>query len=186
MTKQENKKTIESGSQNQEVENEIMDNTEVLTEEQETETELELLKTSVEQERNKFLRLFAEFENYKKRSSKERIELFSTANKELMTVLLPILDDFERGLTQVEKSSEKGLLEGMQLIYNKLKNTLNLKGLKELEVKQGDVFDADIHEAISQIPAPTKKLKGKIIDTVEKGYKLGDTIIRFPKVVLGN
>ena len=103
-----------------------------------------------------------------------------------MTVLLPILDDFERGLKEVEKSSDNVLLEGMQLIYNKFKNTLNQKGLKVMEVKQGDAFDAEIHEAISQIPAPSKKLKGKIIDTVEQGYKLGDTIIRYPKVVLGN
>ena len=149
-------------------------------------SEVDQLKQEVSKEKDNFLRLFAEFENYKKRTSKERIELFSTANKELMTVLLPILDDFERGLKEVEKSSDKALLEGMQLIYNKFKNTLNQKGLKEMEVKQGDVFDAEIHEAISQIPAPSKKLKGKIIDTVEKGYKLGDTIIRFPKVVLGN
>ncbi|MCP4883196.1 MAG: nucleotide exchange factor GrpE, partial [Flavobacteriales bacterium] len=111
---------------------------------------------------------------------------FSTANKELMTVLLPILDDFERGLKEIEKSSDDALMQGMQLIYNKFKNTLNQKGLKEMEVKQGDTFDAEIHEAITQIPAPSKKLKGKIIDTVEKGYKLGETIIRYPKVVLGN
>ena len=149
-------------------------------------SEVDQLKQEVSKEKDNFLRLFAEFENYKKRTSKERIELFSTANKELMTVLLPILDDFERGLKEVEKSSDKAVLEGMQLIYNKFKNTLNQKGLKEMEVKQGEVFDAEIHEAISQIPAPSKKLKGKIIDTVEKGYKLGDTIIRFPKVVLGN
>ena len=103
-----------------------------------------------------------------------------------MIVLLPILDDFERGLNEIEKSSDKALLEGTQLIYNKLKNTLNQKGLKQLEVKQGDAFDPEVHEAITQIPAPSKKLKGKIIDVVEKGYKLGETIIRFPKVVLGN
>lgn len=156
------------------------------TENIENESEIEGLKEELNKEKNNFLRLFAEFENYKKRTSKERIELFSTANKELMTVLLPILDDFERGLKEIEKSSDQALMEGMQLIYNKFKNTLNQKGLKEMEVKQGDVFDAEIHEAISQIPAPSKKLKGKIIDTVEKGYKLGDTIIRFPKVVLGN
>jgi len=156
------------------------------SENESNESENEVLKAEVENERNNFLRLFAEFENYKKRTSKERIELFSTANKELMTVLLPILDDFERGLKEVEKSSDEALLQGMQLIYNKFKNTLSQKGLKEMEVKQGDTFDAEIHEAITQIPAPSKKLKGKIIDTVEKGYKLGETIIRYPKVVLGN
>lgn len=149
-------------------------------------SEVDALKTEVQKEKDNFLRLFAEFENYKKRTSRERIELFSTANKELMTALLPILDDFERGIKEVEKSSDKALLEGMQLIYNKFKNTLSQKGLKEMEVKQGDSFDAEIHEAISQIPAPSKKLKGKIIDAVEKGYKLGETIIRYPKVVIGN
>ena len=103
-----------------------------------------------------------------------------------MTVLLPILDDFDRGLNEIKKSEDDAMLEGMQLIYNKFKNSLNQKGLKEMEVGKGDIFDADTHEAISQIPAPSKKLKGKIIDVVEKGYKLGETIIRFPKVVLGN
>ncbi len=147
--------------------------------------ELEKLSHEVQKEKENFLRLFAEFENYKKRTSRERIELFSTANKELMLALLPVLDDFERGLNEIEKSSDGALLEGMKLIYNKFKNTLTQKGLKEVEVKPGDVFDPEIHEAISQIPAPDKKLKGKIIDVVEKGYKLGDTIIRYPKVVMG-
>jgi len=187
MSNQEFKdKEIEKDFQDQELENETNENQEDLTEEQVAENELEKLKEDIDKERNNFLRLFAEFENYKKRTSKERIELFSTANKELMTVLLPILDDFERGLVEIEKSSDPALLEGMQLIYNKLKNTLNQKGLKVVEVNQGDIFDTEIHEAISQIPAPSKKLKGKIIDVVEKGYKLGETIIRFPKVVLGN
>lgn len=192
MSNQEHKEQeMEKDIPNQEVENEQasgeVENNE--TENADSETvisETEALKLEVGKEKDNFLRLFAEFENYKKRTSKERIELFSTANKELMTVLLPVLDDFERGLKEIEKSSDKVLLEGTRLIYNKFKNTLNQKGLKEMEVKQGDVFDAEIHEAISQIPAPSKKLKGKIIDTVEKGYKLGETIIRFPKVVLGN
>ena len=178
MSKKENKH-IENDLQDQELENETIEN-EVI------ESEVDVLQGELIKEKDNFLRLFAEFENYKKRTSRERIELFSTANKELMTVLLPILDDFERGLKEIEKSSDKVLLDGMQLIYNKLKNTLAQKGLVAIEIKKGDVFDAEIHEAISQIPAPSKKLKGKIIDTVEKGYKLGETIIRFPKVVIGN
>ena len=193
MSDQEYKdKEMEKDISNQEVENENVEAAEESvessenTENEPVESENDLLKAEVEKERNNFLRLFAEFENYKKRTSKERIELFSTANKELMTVLLPILDDFERGLKEIEKSSDEALMQGMQLIYNKFKNTLSQKGLKEMEVKQGDTFDAEIHEAITQIPAPSKKLKGKIIDTVEKGYKLGETIIRYPKVVLGN
>ncbi len=187
MNSQEYKdKEMENDFQNEEMENEISNNNEEVNEEKEIESEVDKLNSELEKEKNNFLRLFAEFENYKKRTAKERIELFSTANKELMTVLLPLLDDFERGLNEIKKSSDKALLEGMELIYNKFKNTLNQKGLKEVEVKQGDVFDAEIHEAISQIPAPSKKLKGKIIDVVEKGYMLGETIIRFPKVVLGN
>jgi len=143
------------------------------------------LKEALQQEKDKFLRLFAEFENYKKRTTKERIELYGTANQELMTVLLPILDDFDRGLLEIEKSADKPVLEGMTLIYNKLNNTLEQKGLKRMKVKQGDDFDVDFHEAITQIPAPSKKLKGKIIDVVEKGYKLNEKVIRYAKVVIG-
>lgn len=183
MEKDMPKQEVENGTEDVAAEN-INDSQNI--ENESIESEVDVLKDELGKEKNNFLRLFAEFENYKKRTSKERIELFSTANKELMTVLLPILDDFERGLKEVEKSSDNVLLEGMQLIYNKFKNTLSQKGLKVMEVKQGDAFDAEIHEAISQIPAPSKKLKGKIIDTVEQGYKLGDTIIRYPKVVLGN
>ena len=139
----------------------------------------------IQLEKDKYLRLFAEFENYKKRTSKERIELFKTASQELMTSLLPIMDDFDRGLAEIKKVKDKELLKGMQLINDKLKNTLVQKGLTEIQVKKGDVFDAEIHEAITQIPAPTEKLKGKIIDAIEKGYKLGDKIIRYPKVVIG-
>ena len=139
----------------------------------------------LQQEKDKFLRLFAEFENYKKRTSKERVELFKTANHELMTVLLPILDDFDRGLAEIKKVKDKNVLKGMELINNKLKAILTQQGLSQVEVKQGDTFDAEIHEAITQIPAPSPKLKGKIIDVTERGYKLGDRIIRFPKVIIG-
>lgn len=187
MSNKEHKESdMENDLENREVEN---DNAEINLESvdnQIEESEVDILNAELKKERDNFLRLFAEFENYKKRTSKERLELFSTANRELMTVLLPILDDFERGLNEIEKSSDQALFQGMQLIYNKFKNTLIQKGLTEVEVKQGDTFDADIHEAVTQIPAPSKKLKGKIIDVIEKGYKLGDTIIRFPKVILGN
>jgi molecular chaperone GrpE len=155
---------------------------------QETTVEIsaeEQLKKDVSQEKDKFLRLFAEFENYKKRTSRERIELFKTANEDLMTVLLPILDDFDRGLSEIKKAKDKELLKGMELIKNKLQNSLTQKGLSIMEVKQGDVFDVEIHEAITQIPAPSEDLKGKIIDVVEQGYKLGEKVIRYPKVVIG-
>jgi molecular chaperone GrpE len=137
-------------------------------------------------EKDKFLRLFAEFENYKKRTTRERIELFKTAGQEVMTSLLPVVDDFERALSHIEENKEtEELRKGVLLIYQKLYNTLEQKGLSKVETSAGDTFDAEIHEAITQIPAPSKDLKGKVIDCVEKGYKLGDKIIRYPKVVIG-
>ena len=142
----------------------------------------ELLKA----EKDKYLRLFAEFENYKRRTAKERIELFSTASEEVMVSLLPVLDDFERASSEIEKSKHNEIFNGIILIKNKLFDSLKSKGLSEIEIKKGDDFNADIHEAITQIPAPNKKMKGKIIDIIEKGYKLGEKIIRYPKVVIGN
>lgn len=159
-------------------------------ENQEVEAEVVVEEPTTEEiiqaEKDKFLRLFAEFENYKKRTSKERIELFKTAGQELMTSLLPVVDDFERALAHIEEDAEaEELRKGVLLIYQKLYNTLELKGLSKIETKAGDVFDAEIHEAITQIPAPTDDLKGKVIDCVESGYQLGTKIIRYPKVVIG-
>lgn len=161
---------------------------EVLTAEKETTTEvdpIEELKADLEKEKDKNLRLFAEFENFRKRTSKERIELFSTASEGVMTAILPVLDDFDRALLEIEKSEDTGHLEGVVLINSKLRETLKAKGLNIVETKQGDVFNADIHEAITQIPSPSDDLKGKVIDVIEKGYTLGEKIIRFPKVVIG-
>lgn len=147
----------------------------------------EQLKQELAQEKDKFLRLFAEFENYKKRTSRERIELFKTANEELMTVLLPVLDDFDRALNEIKKASDedKDLLRGVELINNKLRNSLAQKGLSVIDVNAGDLFDVELHEAITQIPAPSDDLKGKIIDVLEQGYKLGEKVIRYPRVVIG-
>ena len=146
----------------------------------------EQLALDLATEKDKFLRLFAEFENYKRRTSKERIELFKTANQEVLLAMLPVLDDFDRALIEISKSGDESLVKGVELIHEKLKSTLVSKGLEVVEIKAGDAFDADFAEAITQIPAPTPKLKGKIVDVIEKGYKLGDKIIRFPKVILGN
>ncbi|MGB5555103.1 MAG: nucleotide exchange factor GrpE [Flavobacteriaceae bacterium] len=146
----------------------------------------EELREEIGKEKDKFLRLFAEFENYKKRTSKERMDLFKTAGQEIMVSLLPVLDDFDRALKELSKAENDELLKGVELIRGKFRETLNSKGLQEVGTESGDVFDADLHEAITQIPAPNKKLKGKIIDVIEKGYKLGDKIIRHPKVVVGN
>lgn len=146
----------------------------------------EQLTADLTQEKDKFLRLFAEFENYKRRTTKERIELFSTASQDVIKALLPILDDFDRALLEMSKSEATELSKGVELIKNKLSSTLEQKGLELVEVKSGEVFNADDHEAITQIPAPSDDMKGKIIDVIEKGYKLGDKVIRFPKVVIGN
>ena len=148
--------------------------------------QIDELTSNVEKEKDQFLRLFAEFENYKKRTSKERLELFKTASQEVVTALLPIVDDFERALTEMEKSENEDQTQGVKLIYNKLTDTLQNQGLVKMEVGQGDDFDAELHEAITQITAPDDKLKGKIVDVVVTGYKLGEKIIRYPKVVVGN
>ena len=146
----------------------------------------EQLQDQLAAEKDKFMRLFAEFENYKKRTNKERLELFKTASESVMLAMLPVLDDFERALTHIEEDKEaEELRKGVLLIYNKLLNTLEQKGLSKIEVNQGDAFNADDHEAVTQIPAPSADLKGKIIDVIERGYKLGDKVIRFPKVVIG-
>ncbi len=145
----------------------------------------EQLSQDLVSEKDKFLRLFAEFENYKRRTTKERIELFKTANQEVLLALLPVLDDFDRALAEIKKTDDNILIQGVELIQEKLKGTLVSKGLEEVDVKAGDAFDADFAEAITQIPAPSPKMKGKIVDVIEKGYKLGDKIIRFPKVVIG-
>ena len=148
-------------------------------------TEEEALKEDLQKEKDKFLRLFAEFENYKRRTSKERLELFKTANQEVMTAMLPVMDDFDRAMNELKKSGDENLLKGIELIHNKLKETLRAKGLERMTIEQGDDFDSEVHEAITQVPAPSDKLKGKIVDVVEPGYKLGERIIRFPKVVTG-
>jgi len=145
----------------------------------------EQLELDVKEQKEKYLRLFAEFENFRKRTAKERIELFKTASQDVMQAMLPVLDDFDRASKEVNKSDDKPLVEGVNLIRHKLNEALKSKGLEAMNVNAGDDFDADLHEAVTQIPAPDKKLKGKIIDVLEKGYTLGDKIIRFPKVVTG-
>lgn len=147
--------------------------------------ETEQLREELGKEKDKFLRLFAEFENYKKRTTKERMELFRTAGQEVLSSLLPVLDDFERAMKEIAKSSDQELYKGVELIDNKLRETLKSKGLEEIKVEKGDAFDPEVHEAITQIPAPDDKLKGKVIDVIEKGYQLGERVIRHPKVVVG-
>ncbi|GAK90725.1 heat shock protein GrpE [Nonlabens ulvanivorans] len=161
----------------------VNDNT--VDEEQEQKDPIVELEEQLQQEKDKFLRLFAEFENFKRRTAKERIELFKTAGEGVLKDMLPVIDDFDRAMIEINKSEDKNLIEGVTLISNKLRNTLNSKGLEQMEVRSGDAFNADYHEAITQIPAPSDEMKGKIIDVIEQGYKLGDKIIRYPKVVIG-
>ena len=143
------------------------------------------LEDQIKIEKDKFLRLFAEFENYKRRTAKERIELFSTASEEVMISLLPVLDDFDRASIEIEKDKDNEILKGIVLIKNKLIDSLKSKGLSLIEINKGDEFNADHHEAVTQIDSPDKNMKGKIIDIIEKGYKLGEKVIRYPKVVIG-
>ncbi len=143
------------------------------------------LKEELALANDKFLRLYAEFDNYKRRTSKERVELLQTAGKDVIVSLLPVLDDFERASRAIENAKDvASVKEGVSLVYNKLKNLLAQKGLKEM-VSKGEVFDADIHEAVTNIPAPTDAMKGKIVDVLEEGYLLNDKVIRFAKVVVG-
>ena len=168
-----------SQEENTHVENQDTENTENLTEGLSLEEQLV-------QQKDQYIRLYAEFENYKRRTQKEKLDFAQYANRNMMTSMLAILDDFERALKEISKSGDSENLKGIELIYNKFKNTLIEKGLKSVEVKVGDDFNVDFHEAITQIPAPSDELKGKIVDVVETGYQLHDKVIRFAKVVIGN
>ena len=151
------------------------------------EKEIDKLNKEVTELKDKYLRIYSEFENYRRRTAKEKIDLISTANEDLMIELLPVIDDFERALKSMDENNGEcsSIREGISLIFNKLKNVTEKKGLKLMESKPGDSFDTEIHDAISQIPAPEENMKGKIVDTVEKGYYLNDKVIRFAKVVIG-
>jgi molecular chaperone GrpE len=134
---------------------------------------------------DKYLRLAAEYDNYRKRTLKEKMDLSKSAGADILVNILPIMDDFERGLEQIDKSKDiEGVKEGVQLIYNKFGEFLKQRGIKEIEAKEKD-FDTDMHEAITKIPAPKEELKGKVVDVVEKGYYMNEKVIRFSKVVVG-
>ncbi|WP_291788443.1 nucleotide exchange factor GrpE [Cecembia sp.] len=146
----------------------------------------ENLKKEVADLKDKYLRLYSEFENYRRRTAKERLDLITTASEDLIKEILPIIDDFERAFKASEKESDVvKVREGNQLVFQKLVKTLENKGVKVMEDLIGNSFDADTQEAITQIPAPNEEMKGKVIDVVEKGYTLGDKVIRYAKVVTG-
>lgn len=148
-------------------------------------SEEDRLKGEIADWQNKHLRLYAEFDNFKRRTSKERLELLQVAGKDVIVDLLPVIDDFERALKSMETATDiEAVKEGIKLVHNKLKNTLMQKGLKEME-SMGTEFNADVHEGITNIPAPSPDMKGKVLDELEKGYYLNDKVIRFAKVIIG-
>lgn len=151
--------------------------------------ELELKNSELEAKyadvNDKYIRLFSEFDNYRKRAAKERAELFKTASEDIIKKMLPILDDFERALQTMEKSDNKADFEGVTLIYNKLKTMLNQNGLEEIHAMDAE-FDTDEHEALTSTPAPDESKKGKVLDVIQKGYKLNGKVIRYARVVVGS
>jgi len=164
---------------------ESLSGTSHLNEPVEEESGLEKLKAELEDQKDKFVRKVAEFENFRRRSAKERVELIQTAGKEVITDLLDVLDDCDRAQKQIEKSEDnKDIKDGVLLVFNKLRNILSAKGLKPMQTIHEE-FNPDLHEAITEISAPNDKLKGKILDEVVKGYYLNDKIIRHAKVVIG-
>lgn len=143
------------------------------------------IENAYKESQDNYLRLLAEFDNFKKRTARERIEYAKTAGQDIISSILPVIDDFERAIQSFENAKEiTAIKEGVELIYKKLKNTLHEKGLEEIK-SIGEAFNPDIHEAITQIPAAEESMKGKVMDEVEKGYTLGGKVIRHPKVVVG-
>ncbi len=177
----------EEGLHEDEVQQDLDPNQEEITENQEHDLDsVAKLEDEVKDLKDQNLRLYAEFENFRRRTAKERLELMESANKDTLAVLLPVLDDFDRALKNIEETEANApVLEGMKLISHKLKETLKGKGLKEMESTVGQAFDVETMEAITQIPAPTAEMVGKVIDEVEKGYLIGEKVIRYAKVVVG-
>tara|TARA_R110002012_G_scaffold94666_2_gene229085 strand:- start:51383 stop:51973 length:591 start_codon:yes stop_codon:yes gene_type:complete len=185
---EENKETIENS-----VEEQVLDGENANASEESTdngsdvaEDEVTVLKRELEESKDKYLRLYSEFDNYRRRTAKERVELIKTAGEDVLAVLIPVVDDFERAKKSIDgQEIEASVKEGVDLIYNKLIKVLDQKGLKAMEVETGHEFNPELHEAVTQFPAPDDSLKGRVIDVVEKGYVLGDKVIRFAKVVTG-
>lgn len=147
---------------------------------------IEKLEAEVKDLKDQNLRLYAEFENFRRRTAKERLQLMESANKDTLTALLPVMDDFDRALKNTEETqANASVLEGLRLIQHKMTETLKGKGLSAIESSIGKAFDVEEMEAITQIPAPSPELAGKVIDEVEKGYKIGEQVIRYTKVVVG-
>ena len=181
----EEKETV-SDEQSQDIDAETQEQEDVkdAIEEPELSPEQKLI-AEVAESKDKYLRLYSEFDNYRRRTSKEKLELMQTAGERIIISLLSVLDDFNRAEQSLESSDAKAIEEGIKLISDKFSKILDTEGLKLMETKPGTKFDTELHEAVTQIPAPSKKLKGKIVDTIERGYFLGDKVIRHAKVVIG-
>ncbi|HTD97736.1 MAG TPA: nucleotide exchange factor GrpE [Mucilaginibacter sp.] len=179
------KKKKKEGTENSEHLNEVMDEQQNVAVESEPTPE-ELLKQELALANDRYLRLYAEFDNFRRRTAKEREEARKEEGKDVMVALLPVLDDFDRALKHMDNATDVAAVkEGVALIQNKLKNVLSQKGLKEME-SIGAAFDPEIHEAITNIPSPSDDLKGKVVDEMEKGYYLNDKVARFAKVIVGS
>ncbi len=193
--KKENKptvadKTSENVAEQQETANqteqEVAEEVEEDVEEEIEISEVDKLTADLVEAKDKYLRLYSEFDNYRRRTAKEKLDLMLTAGEKIIAELIPVLDDFERALKSADSKKEASVTEGLTLISQKMEKILQSQGLKVMETPEGTEFDPEMHEAITQIPAPSKKLKGKIVDTIEKGYYLSEKVIRFAKVVTGS
>lgn len=188
-TEEEKNKQNEEAPQNETVVDQSQPESEEKSEnaaETKSEDETDSLKKEVEELKDKYLRLYSEFENFRRRTSKERIDLLKAAGEDVLTSLLPVLDDFERAQKSIKETSDvQAIKEGVELIHHKLFRTLEGKGLKPME-SVGKEFNSELHEAITQSPAPSEDLKGKVIDEVEKGYLLNEKVIRYAKVIIGS
>ena len=175
-------------TENEEVENDSKKskkNRKQRKEDEAREKEIEELKAQVEEQKDRYLRLSAEFDNYRKRTLKERSDMLKTVNGDTLSGMLPVLDDLERAMQSMEKATDVAAVrEGVVLIYNKIQEFLKNKGIVEIDA-MNQVFDTDLHEAITKIPAPTEDLKGKVVDVIQKGYKIDTKVIRYAKVVVG-
>lgn len=194
MKKKETKEKIDKEEQEkakaeeQEIVEEV--DKEQVTEEEETSDEEELspeekMLAELAESKDKYLRLYSEFDNFRRRTAKEKLDLLQTAGERIMVSLLPVIDDFSRAEQSLESGDVKAISEGVRLIADKFNKTLESEGLKTMDTAPGTDFDTELHDAVTQIPAPSKKLKGKIVDTIENGYFLGEKVIRHAKVVIG-
>jgi len=179
-TKEEVKETVETSETS-----ETIETVETVETSETTEKDpLAELQEKYNELNDKYIRLYSEYDNFRRRTANEKLDLIKTASEDTIKAMLPILDDFERALPTMEKSEDKSNYEGVSLIYNKLKKALEQKGLEEI-VANGAEFNTDEHEALTQIPAPEESLKGKVIDVIQKGYKLNGKVIRYARVVVG-